>query len=116
MVRRAIYRAIASLEWYATLLCIMLFGDAWPAGAAGVVRRASGSASPGKFGFREPRHAWAPRAPGIWAPLAPANSGSESPGILGTACPGIFGLGEPRHIWARGAPAYLGSGSPGIVP
>ena len=32
------YRVIAALELFATLLCIIVFGDAWPAGAAGEVR------------------------------------------------------------------------------
>jgi len=32
------YRVIAALELFATLLCVILFGDAWPAGASGEVR------------------------------------------------------------------------------
>jgi hypothetical protein len=32
------FRTIASLELYATLLCIVLFGDSWPCGARGAVR------------------------------------------------------------------------------
>ena len=32
------YRAIAALELFATLMCIILFGDAWPAGASGEVK------------------------------------------------------------------------------
>jgi hypothetical protein len=32
------FRTIASLELYATLLCIVLFGDSWPCGARGTVR------------------------------------------------------------------------------
>jgi hypothetical protein len=32
------FRTTASLELYATLLCIVLFGDSWPSGAKGTVR------------------------------------------------------------------------------
>jgi hypothetical protein len=32
------YRTIASLELFATLVCVTTFGDAWPAGSAGEVR------------------------------------------------------------------------------
>ena len=32
------FRTIASLELFATLLCVVLFGDLWPKGASGAVR------------------------------------------------------------------------------
>ena len=32
------YRTIASLELFATLVCIVSFGDAWPSGATGEIR------------------------------------------------------------------------------